>query len=240
MGLLEVNITAITLTGSRPEAFELCERYLTRQTLRPSRWIVVDDGREWMDMSCGQEVIRLPPIEGISLNRNLAAALSVCSHYDEVIFIIEDDEWYHKDYIATVAPYLERNLVAGEGYAKYYSVTRRRWFPHGNIHHASFCQTAFRFEVLDVLDELCGTGNPYLDLPLWRHPRCFCRSHLIMDRQNNPLVVGIKGMPGRKGIGLGHDKMWAMSNGVADPDLVQLRAWIGADADNYSAYFEKD
>ena len=36
--------TIITPTGDRPDAFELCCKYVQRQTIKPVEWIVIDDG----------------------------------------------------------------------------------------------------------------------------------------------------------------------------------------------------
>jgi hypothetical protein len=47
------HFTVITPTGDRPETFALCERYLYRQTLKPSKWIVVDDGIKYTTMGGG-------------------------------------------------------------------------------------------------------------------------------------------------------------------------------------------
>jgi hypothetical protein len=44
-------------------------------------------------------------------------------------------------------------------------------------------------------------------------------------------VVGIKGLPGRKGLGLGHRPDHRFT---PDPDFAKLREWIGADAEHYT------
>jgi hypothetical protein len=44
-------------------------------------------------------------------------------------------------------------------------------------------------------------------------------------------VVGIKGLPGRAGLGVGHRPG---TGWTPDPDFVRLRSWIGDDVDSYT------
>jgi hypothetical protein len=46
-------------------------------------------------------------------------------------------------------------------------------------------------------------------------------------------VVGIKGLPGRPGLGMGHRPNFNKRNWARDPGHEKLREWIGSDADLY-------
>jgi hypothetical protein len=69
----------------------------------------------------------------------------------------------------------------------------------------------------------CQQHTKFIDLELWRKHR----SRYLFGGGR---VCGIKGLPGRGGIGMGHSRDF---NGTHDPDGRILREWIGDDADLY-------
>ena len=69
----------------------------------------------------------------------------------------------------------------------------------------------------------CQPGKEFIDIKLWR-------GHRDAILFGGHRVVGIKGMPGRGGIGMGHKPGFS---GQRDPKGELLRQWIGADADWY-------
>jgi hypothetical protein len=143
------------------------------------------------------------------------------------IIIIEDDDWYHPEYIEKMSGYLDTYALAGEGGAQYYNVNNHRYIIHENYEHASLCQTGFTRAIVPQIMTLCQmqSKQKFLDIHIWKL-KCF---KTTMPRI--PICVGIKGMPGRGGIGYGHrDTM-----GEADTEpYLQLKKWIGLpDADIY-------
>jgi hypothetical protein len=226
-----MNLTAITCTGDRPEAFRLCERWVSRQTRQPERWIVVDDGVEPTRCTMGQQVIRLEPMPGHSLTRNMRAALS-CVDVGAVA-CIEDDDWYGPGWMEWAAAALTDFPIVGEGHAVYYHVGRRIHCTHRNDKHASLCSTVVREDLFPLLLQMCEGDDPFIDTRLWRFSGH--RPTRFPTPDDPPMVVGIKGMPGRFGIGLGH-KPDRMRNSMPDPDLSFLRCLIGGDADEYARY----
>ena len=85
-------ITLITPTCDRPEAFSLCEFWMSRQTYDGEiQWIVVDDGNTPVCTTQGQEYIRREP--GLatqhSLRENFLEGLKHSK--GDKIFVIEDD-----------------------------------------------------------------------------------------------------------------------------------------------------
>ena len=218
-------VTLITPTGERPEAFELCEKYIKRQTYRGEmQWIVVDDGSTPTKCTMGQTYIRGPKLwrPGINTQRpNMDEALN---HVEgDFIFIIEDDDWYAPTYIEKYMQLLQLFPVVGEGNAKYINILERSWREWSNYKHASLCQTALRRELLPRLEEAINSGELFIDCVLWRI--LFAHKLRPFIFFNQDYCVGIKGLPGRRGIGSGHFPREAGFK--SDPGFSELKMLIG-------------
>lgn len=224
-------LTLLTATGARPAAWTLCERWMARQDYTgPVRWVIVDDGQAPQPVTFGRDrwqlvLIRPAPHWSPGQNtqaRNLLKGLAAIGA-DERVVIIEDDDWYAPDWLTTVAGKLEQAELVGEHRARYYNVQQCRGRQLANTGHASLCSTAMRGSALRDFAEACSARPKFIDLELWRRPRS---RHLFGGHR----VVGIKGLPGRGGIGMGHDEHF---NGQPDPSGELLRSWIGVDAGCY-------
>ena len=92
-------------------------------------------------------------------------------------------------------------------------------------------ETAFRSAVIPSVENCCKLrSSAFVDSRLWKMK---IRKSLFADRR---LVVGIKGMPGRKGIGVGHRPGYTY---IRDQNWLKLRQLIGGDA-NYYIQLKKD
>jgi hypothetical protein len=255
----ESMITAITPTGNRPEAFSHLVKWIFQQTVKPDQWIVVDDGSDQM---CKDQTMVGDPVSYIrrepkpddpqhTLNLNMLTALPHVK--GDMVVILEDDEYYAPQYVETMARYLESNKLVGIGHARYYHVISRGYSRHANISHASLAQTGFRKEMIPVVTSCATQKNKhYLDIRLWavfggrietgRPPKGWERKigdgGLVFDDSSNPLYVGIKGLPGRKGIGIGHKKEHYKA---MDSDGSVLKTWIPKDDDRevYERYWNE-
>lgn len=224
-------VTLITCTGARPEAFTLCERWIKNQTYRGEiEWIVVDDCEPATVCTMGQKYVRGPKPwrPGINTQRyNMEAALPHIT--GDFIFIIEDDDYYGPSYIEAYTNLLKFYSAVGEGNAKYYNILDRSFKEWNNYQHASLCQTGIRKELLPRLDEAINSGELFIDMALWRIFRAQNLKPFIFANQD--YVVGIKGLPGRHGIGAGH---FPQEKGfVKDPGFAQLKGWCGVNAQPY-------
>lgn len=227
-------LTLLTATGARPEAWAICERLMLRQDYAgPVHWIIVDDGPEPQPVTFQREgwtlqVIRPHPYWQPGQNtqaRNLMAGLAVVPAGARLV-IIEDDDWYRGDWLYTADRALENAELVGEYRARYYNIPMRRARQLSNTQHASLCSTAMRGAAIDTFRWACQRHAKFIDLELWRKHR----SRYLFGTPGGNRVCGIKGLPGRGGIGMGHSKDFA---GTHDPDGRILREWIGDDADLY-------
>lgn len=255
--ITDSTITCITPTGDRPLAFALCQRWMMNQTRQPGQWIVVDDGKvpcEWLD----QRPIKSPRmIEYIrreprpddpqhTLILNLKAALPLIK--GSKILIMEDDEYYAPGYVEEIANRLDQHEIAGIMRTKYYHLPTGGYWQIGNRIHASLAETAFRKSFLPELETLWG-GDMSLDMRIWQ--RAGGRGYLFDDAAAS-LYLGIKGLPGRAGIGAGHNP--GLYRNVKDAaDRTMLKKWVPKDyqvyldilsgrltSENYKSYFPAD
>jgi hypothetical protein len=218
-------LTLLTATGARPAAWAICVRLMMAQDYYagPVRWVIVDDGPVPQPITFARadwsvEVIRPRPYWRPGQNtqaRNLAAGLAVIPGHARVV-VIEDDDWYSPEYLSVASWWLETHQLVGESHARYYHVGRRVWRDCGNDQHASLCSTAVRGDALKLLREIVAQHPKFIDLELWRQFAGPKRLH------NTAHCVGIKGLPGRGGIGAGH-----RMHGTPDPAGRTLRSWIG-------------
>lgn len=223
-------LTLLTVTGERPKSFALCERWMAAQTYAGQvRWIIVDDGREAQQINFEPkrgtwdvEVYRPEPFWQPGQNtqaRNLQAGLAVIKNSERLV-IIEDDDFYAPNWLETVDQELEKAKLIGETQARYYNVSKRMGKEMQNKGHSSLCSTAMRDQAIETFRSVCRPGIQFIDHLLWQ---AHSDRHLFQGHR----VVGIKGLPGRQGIGMGHDKKFT---GLRDNDGKLLIEWVGFDA----------
>lgn len=225
-------IQLLTATGARPEAWELCIKWMQRQTYRgPVKWVIVDDG------PVAQRIPRLPrwQIEVVRVEphwqpgqntqaRNMRAALERITD-DEPLLIIEDDEHYAPGYLKRMAEVLKTHEMAGQGLCRKYNLKTRRAMEMIHPTQASLCATGMRGNATRRLRMLCQKAPKLIDVQIWRD----LTGHLF----EGEYVTGIKCMPGRGGIDSGHQPNFG---NISDEDGSLLRKWIGNDAKEYGPF----
>ncbi len=220
-----MKITVVTATGDRPDAFTLCQKWIREQTRFPDQWVIVDDGMVSLKPpsfpSC--DYFRREPQKDDPKHTMIINLKEAFKHISgNVVLIIEDDEYYSPKYIEIMAEYLERYEVVGVGRSKYFHLPSGNYVRHMNLGHASLAQTGFRTSFLpkfmSVLD-----GDNFLDIRIWTilngEKAQYCdapdlteifrvskdgRGLIFDDGEADCLYLGIKGLPGRPGIGGGH------------------------------------
>lgn len=226
-------LTLLTATGCRPQAWALCQSWMGAQDYEgPVRWIVVDDGPHPQPISFRRdhwdiEVVRPEPYWQPGQNtqaRNLLAGLDLVP-VDAHLLIIEDDDHYAPSWLRMADYALTQAELVGETRARYYNVSDWRWREHSNTAHASLCATGMRGPAISLFRDCCTGQHRFIDLTLWRN---YPGSKRLFSGH---LVTGIKGLPGRAGIGMGHQS--SLRGSAPDPAGARLRAWLGDDADMY-------
>lgn len=233
-------VTLVTPTCDQPTGMALCERYMARQTLRLHapllQWIVVDDGTVPATLTMGQRHIRRErgtDTGAQSLAKNLLTALPLVE--TEYLMLIEHDDWYHPTHLEILLKQLVAQpgvQLAGDPQQRYYNVAHRKWRVFKN-HGSCLCQTGMHRELIARFQwviERCLQADSYgIDGRFWE---AVPRYHWNLLPTSTSL--GIKGLPGRPGLGVGHRPTG--TGWKTDPDCAQLQAWIGAeDAALYEA-----
>jgi hypothetical protein len=201
---------------------------MARQTFDgPVRWIIVDDGKTPQTVNFFREgwlmeFIRPLPCWRPGQNtqaRNLLAGMERVGD-DNKLVVIEDDDHYAHGYLADVDAWLDRADLVGETRARYFNVPTGIAFQHENKEHCSLCSTAMKGPGIAAFRKAVGKNKKFIDMELWRD---FKGTKYLCDSKH---VIGIKGLPGRGGIGHGHRMTGKATSGL-------LREWIGEDAAIY-------
>ena len=235
-----MKLTLVTPTCNRQEAFKLCEKYMARQTVPYHQWIVLDDSTIPVDCTLGQQHIHTPETKGkhslVLKLRNLFENQEMIT--GDAIVIIEDDDWYSKDYLEKVIGWFQFGDydLAGEGRALYYNVLKRSWSIHGNMAHCSLCQTSFKRSLFSEIPNILKDTCPFVDVRLWNIKKA--KKYIYEPKDFNRTLIGIKGMYGvNGGYGNGHNRI----NGAQDTNLEYLKQNIGLeDTQAYHGFYEKN
>ena len=174
----EDDVTVITCTGDRPEAFALLRKWMNKQTTRPKQWIVVDDGKIPLKDKTGFEYHRREPSDTDyphTLCLNLQVALSYVK-YDKIL-IMEDDDWYSSTYVDYMTHLLEDADLVGFGSLIFYYPSMQKYMQKNTPKQPAFAQTAFRKELIPIIQEICMSaskeydlcGKGLVDAALWHH-----------------------------------------------------------------------
>lgn len=236
-------IALVTPTGARPEPFNICSKLMERQTYSGKvLWVIVDDANpittdvvtpEFRD---GWEIIKLypEPLWSPGMNtqsRNMRVGVTEAFDNPDVtaVFIIEDDDYYKPMYLDEMMKRLNGYWAIGETNTIYYNVSNRTVVQNNNLKHSSLFQTALTREALPYMAE--SYDDNWIDSGFWsRTPK----NKVSLISANN-LSVGIKGMPGRGGIGNGHKENRGCPTDVSLNYLTKL---IGhEDTELYARYY---
>lgn len=231
------NITLITCTGARPQAFALCESFVKAQTIQPKYWIVVDDSEPRTACTLGQTYLRGPRAWEPSLNThrfNMEAALAAIPSDTDIVAIFEDDDFYAPYYLQVMVRALEFSQVAGLSNARYYNLAFQGYKEMQNFQSASLAHTALRSSSLSLLKKAIDSGNFYFDIELW--DRVIAEKEPFTLVANSSLGLGIKGLPGKPGLTGSHKER---KDYLYDAGKVTFNVWFGVYGSLYETFLPK-
>jgi hypothetical protein len=200
-----MHITIITPSGDRPTSLLRQKRYIKRSLYPKSwkiKWVVIDDGILPFDPK-GCEYHRREPDGPGSLERQVRFLGKLKTDF---VLIHEDDDWYSPHRIRNQINLLNKSQKHLHGFSHgiYYHVPIRGFRRMENGGHASFCETAMTAELWNRFVDLYLTpaGNKvFLDLELWK----LFSQYGVLTPPEPRVCLGLKGLPGRGGLGGGHD-----------------------------------
>lgn len=207
-------IALITPTGGRPKQIQLAAEWMKRQTYKGEvLWVLVDDAvpitTDFIpdNFRDGWTIVRCYPRpkwdQGQNTQkRNLLVAVNEVMKYNvDSVFIIEDDDYYFPEYLEKMVMQLKGYYAAGQVRSVYFNVATGRVKRHSNTQHSSLFQTAIHKDAIPLFtDVLLSESDKFVDIALWGKLKSF-KTHLF---NTIDLSIGIKGLPGRGGIGIGH------------------------------------
>ena len=243
-------IALITPTGSRLEQFKLCAMFMQRQTYKEKvTWIIIDDAYPVTTDHVGEgfkddwTIIKIYPTPiwtgSNTQSRNIAAGIdALLANYKEdqieAVFMIEDDDYYRANYLQRMMDRFGKYKVIGEMNTVYYNVFYRNYFANRNTSHVSLFQLAFKPEMIPLF-KTCYEER-FIDFKFFEklHAQLYVNRNEVLLFNENNLAIGIKGMPGRKGIGAGHGNTMNM---LPDSQMIYLTSQIQEDAKLYEGYY---
>lgn len=236
-------IALITPTGGRPIQFKFCQHFMKNQTYKGEVvWVIVDDC--WPvstdlvkeDFKDNWTIIKVypKPVWRAGWNtqgRNIKAGIDALINHTkelEAIFIIEDDDCYKTVYIEKMIKYLMGYSSAGEKNSVYYNVFFGGYVINDNTKHSSLFQTVITMDSLPWFEQCLG--QKFIDFVF------FSKAENVNLFNAGNLAIGMKGLPGRYGIGAGHTNAMFWRNDRKDPEFKWLQSQIGDDASLYYSY----
>lgn len=227
-----MSLIVVTPTGDRPETINLLEKFMDRQTVKPVRWILIDDGKTpCRQIKRGNIYRRKPGFDDPphTLVTNMQMAMAFVMPFDRVV-VMEDDDWYAPNYIEEISKHLDEFDIVGQAGSFYYHFPESLIWNMGNTNHASLCQTGFKAAIMQGMDY---PDNFSLDLALWR----LDVKKKLLDKWP-PLAIGMKGLPGRPGQSAGWNVEKYRDKWQSDPNREWLRNQIGDDLKLYERMYE--
>ena len=229
---LKRKICCLTLTGDRHETLNQARYYFKRSYLeQPVDWVVIDDGiKPYNPGDC--VYFRRTPDGPLSLARQFTFAFEHLSRlgYTDIV-ICEDDDWYSNVRIQLQIEALNYVDLHGWNKSFYYNVKNRVYHQNKNRNHASLYESAMKMDITKLLVKRIKAHRlgSFIDIELWKIK---CNSSL--DEQNGH-CVGIKGLPGRLGLGMGHKPGRQY---LPDKELIKLKNLINKDVRYYEIFYE--
>jgi hypothetical protein len=174
----------ITPTRDRPIMMAQCKRMVRKFTIQPEKHYIIDYN---------------PIADGVDISERIQLGVEMAkSDGIDLVFIIEDDDYYPSEYISRFM-HTENHDFFGVENSIYYNLNNRTWQYFYHDGRSSLYCTGFRISSLDNFQWPVNT--PFVDIELWKHAtKHNLRKKMIL----NSGAIGMKGhLEGSSG-GKGH------------------------------------
>jgi len=221
-GLLKIALVTPT-RGERSDFLSLCKTYMLRQTLLSNPNYVIEHFIIDYD----------PKSSEIDLNERYQQGLQEALNFDaDLVFFIEDDDWYHEIYLETYVNLWKSNGcpdLLGVDQTVYYHLPKRKiWYLDHPGHSSMFTSAVTKKLANNIVDKrlFTSTANIFLDIYIWK----FDVNKLSVNLPNHHLFLGIKHGKGLTA-GMGHKgEFWKYHE---DEEFEELKKIIKSDFNNY-------
>jgi hypothetical protein len=189
--------------GDRGPLLDYCKHQVARMTVKPDEHIIID---------------HKPETTSVDLTKRVRSGVEqAIANGHEYAFIIEDDDWYDKDYFKHLLPALNGADFIGSNSSTYYNIFTRSYQHFDHLGRSSLFMTGFRLSVLKYF-QWPPDNTIFLDLHLWSYAT---QSNQRISWMKEPLALGIK-----HGIGLVGGKGHTMTLRKNDKDFRFLRQTV--------------
>lgn len=239
-------IALLTATGDREIAFGLCVKWMLEQTYEGDiHWIIVDDGftkatEKILDKTQFDKRFRVQAIKRIQ-EKDEAGARSMAQNIligsamvkENLIIVIEDDDWYSPQYLKDMINRLQKYDAVGTIWQNYYFLPDKTYRTYKN-RGSALCSTGFQRVLLPYLRESAHRSYKKnlkgLDAYFWQEVEASKKYKIQIFDNKKHLMIGMKGLPGREGIGIGHHRRRHSRWLNDDSEASVLRDWVGEKA----------
>ena len=217
---------------------------MNNQTVKPDRWIIVDDGHTPVsddvlsksDIPVKHIIMPKPNPRVKTHTINFRAGAKRVSD-EGSIFVIDDDDYYAPTYIEKMMGYLN-NGVDIVGTAREIEYSLRKDGGYDILNRARFTtnhHTAFNTKILnEVFKVIDNTDDPRMDLLVWDHIKKKTFIKWAMPVFDPYICVSFKQWPAIvNGYCKNHRKDFL---GNVDKDYKYLKNLLGDDFERYSKY----
>ena len=214
--MTRIGVLIPTRGGERYEFLNNALRMVKKQTLQPTELYVMGEA---------------PRDEKIDIGWRYKVGYENLSNSNvDLIAFLEDDDWYHPQYLETMTRVWEekgRPMLLGINYTIYYHLKLKKYFYYQHYSRASAMSTCIRPNIPNI--DWGPEHDPYTDLHLWTKVG-LTPSDRVLFRPENPICIGMKGHGVGKAGGVFHDKdleRFDMEDVVNDQDGKFLEKVIG-------------
>lgn len=199
--------------GDRPEFLQQCMKQIRRFTLQPTEVYAVSYP---------------PSSDKVDLVQRVRAGISLASKNGiDIVFIIENDDFYPEDYFDRFAPFFPNYEFFGDDHTTYYNLKNKTYRTWHHPFRSSLFTTGFKISALNLF-EWPPDDYPFLDIRLWEYAKR--RKKKFIDSG----AVGIKHGVGKTG-GKGHYMRFT----DVDVDLKFLKSRVNGSIDFYENMMKK-